>query len=142
MSETLNLIDYQSVCYRCAADRSEQAQLFIELDVSSVFDLMAVTGLPFEQIPVELRHRGISTYTGNSILDRIDPLSQIRNPWDKLSLSYVVPVSLKAFKTVRRRLGLPIPKAPELEAYAREQAEEFNDRRRQEREPISIPGLD
>lgn len=142
MSETLNLIDYQSVCYRCAADRSEQAQLFIELDVSSVFDLMTVTGLPFEQIPVELRHRGISTYTGNSILDRIDPLSHIRNPWDKLSLSYVVPVSLKAIKAVRRRLGLPIPKAPELEAYAREQAEEFNDRRRQEREPISIHGLD
>jgi len=51
-------------------------------------------------------------------------------------------VSLKAFKTVRRRLGLPIPKATELEVYAREQAKEFNDRRRQDLEPISIAGLD
>ncbi|MDR8015658.1 hypothetical protein [Ectopseudomonas guguanensis] len=141
MSETLNLIDYSNACYRCAANRSEPAQLFVELDVSSVFDLMTVTGLSFDKIPAELRHRGISTYTGNSILDRIDPLSDVRNPWDKLSLSYVVPVSLKAFKAVRRSLGLSIPKATELEVYAREQAKEFNDRRRQEPAPISIPGL-
>ena len=142
MSETLKLIDYNSGCYRCAADRSEPAQLFIELDVSSVFDLMTVTGLPYEKIPAELRHRGISTYTGNSILDRIDPISHIRNPWDSLILSYIVPVSLNAFKTVRRRLGLPIPKASELEVYAREHAKDFNDRRRQNLEPISIAGLD
>ena len=128
MSETLKLIDYNSVCYRCAVDRTEQAQLFISLDVSSVYDLMTLTGLPLEKIPVELRHRGIDIYTGNSILDRIDPLSHIRNPWDKLKLSYVLPVSLKAFKDFRRKRGLPIPKAAELEDYARELAEEINRR--------------
>lgn len=128
LSETLKLIDYNSVCYRCAVDRTEQAQLFISLDVSSVYDLMTLTGLPLEKIPVELRHRGIDIYTGNSILDRIDPLSHIRNPWDKLKLSYVLPVSLKAFKDFRRKRGLPIPKAAELENYARELAEEINRR--------------
>lgn len=51
-------------------------------------------------------------------------------------------MSLKAFKAVRRRLGLPIPKATELEVYARELAKEFNDRRREDRGPIRIPGLD
>lgn len=79
LSETLKLIDYNSVCYRCAVDRTEQAQLFISLDVSSVYDLMTLTGLPLEKIPVELRHRGIDIYTGNSILDRIDPLRAYPN---------------------------------------------------------------
>lgn len=102
---------------------------------------MTVTGLTFEEVPLELRHRGIDTYTGNSILDRIDPLSDIRNPWDRLKLSYVLPVSLKAFKEVRRSRGLPIPKATEFEAYAQEQAAAIYDSRRQAQEPISIPGL-
>ena len=61
---------------------------------------------------------------GNSILDRIDPLADIQNPWNRLELRYRVPVSLKAFKAVRRSRGLHIPKATEIEAYARQQAEE------------------
>ncbi|MFM5296553.1 hypothetical protein ACEUAI_20200 [Aeromonas veronii] len=129
LAKTMGLIDYESVCYRCAVDRSEEAQLFIALDTSSVFDLMTITGLPLETIPVELHYRGMDIYVGNSILDRIDPLSHIRNPWDKFKLPYALPVSLKAFKNFRRSQGLPVPKATELEAYAKEQAEEMNRRR-------------
>ena len=135
------MIDYNYGCYRCAADRREEAQLFISLDVSSVFDLMTVTGLPLEGIPAELRHRGVDTYTGNSILDRIDPLSHIRNPWDGLTLYYNLPVSLKAFKELRRRRGLPIPRATELEAYANQQAEDAC-RRVLDQTPVTIEGLE
>ncbi len=131
LSKTLKLIDYRDICYRCAVDRNEEAQLFITLDVSSVHDLMTVTGLPLDKIPVELRHMGINTYIGNSILDRIDPLSCVRNPWDRLKLSYVLPVSLKAFKGFRRSRGLPTPKANELEAYAKELAENMSRERYQ-----------
>ncbi|HHP5494139.1 TPA: hypothetical protein ACSCYS_004551 [Aeromonas veronii] len=126
LSKTLKLIDYNDVCYRCAVDRTEEAQLFITLDISSVFDLMTVTGLPLDKIPAELRHMGTDIYTGNSILDRIDPLSSLRNPWDQLKPSYVLPVSLKAFKGFRRSRGLPTPKADELEAYAKELAEKMS----------------
>lgn len=132
LPKTLGLIDYDSNCYRCAVDSSEEAQLFIALDASSVCDLMNITGLPLEKIPVELHHRGMDIYIGNSILDRIDPLSNIRNPWDKFKLPYVLPVSLKAFKKLRRSRGLPIPRATELEDYAKELAEEMNRRRSQE----------
>lgn len=126
LSKTLKLIDYNDVCYRCAVDRTEEAQLFITLDISSVYDLMTVTGLPLDKIPAELRHMGTNIYTGNSILDRIDPLSSVRNPWERLKLSYVLPVSLKAFKGFRRSRGLPIPKAGELETYAKELAEKMS----------------
>lgn len=142
LSKALKLIDYNDVCYRCAVDRSEEAQVFITLDISSVFDLMTVTGLPLDKIPAELRHMGTNIYTGNSILDRIDPLSSVRNPWNQLRLSYVLPVSLKAFKGFRRSRGLPIPKATELEAYASELAEKLNIQRRQKHctheEPFGI----
>jgi hypothetical protein len=142
LANTLKLIDYTYGCYRCAVDRGEEAQLFITLDVSSVFDLMTATGLPLESIPEELRHRGVDTYTGNSILDRIDPLSHIRNPWDKLRLYYTVPVSLKAFKDLRRRRGLPTPRATELEAFADEQAKAFHQSVRQGQTAETIEGLE
>lgn len=130
LAKTLKLIDFTYGCYHCAVDRGQEAQLFFSLDVSSVFDLMRVTGLSFERIPPELRHLGISTYVGNSILSRLDPLSDLRNPWDKPQLSFVLPVSLQAFKEFRRRRGLSIPKAGELEAFANQQAEELRVKRK------------
>lgn len=140
LANTLRLIDYNWVCYRCAVDREQEAQLFITLDVSSVFDLMTVTGLPLEGIPPELRSRGVKTYTGNSILERIDPLSDIRNPWDNLTLHYTLPVSLKAFKELRRSRGLPIPKANEVEAYAVQEANELLQRVHGQK-PVTIDGI-
>lgn len=141
MASTLRLINYTYACYQCAVDRRDEAQLFISLDLSSVLDLMTVTGLPLEGLPAELRHRGIETYIGNSILDRIDPLGDLTNPWDKLPLKYNVPVSLKAFKDLRRRRGLPIPKAVELEAYAKQTAEESR-LRVLDPTPLTIDGLE
>ncbi|MPQ69473.1 hypothetical protein [Pseudomonas sp. MWU12-2323] len=142
MATTLGLIDYTYGFYRCAVDRQDEAQLFIGLDVLSVFDVMTVTGLALEGIPAELRHMGVDTYTGNSILDRIDPLSHIRNPWDRLTLHYNLPVSLKAFKELRRRRGLLIPRATELEAYASQQAEGLLNSLRNASAPATIDGLE
>ena len=141
LANTLRLIDYTYGFYRCAVDRREEAQLFISLEVSSVFDLMTVTGLTLDGIPAELRHLGVDIYTGNSILDRLDPLSDIHNPWDRLTLYYNVPVSLKAFKEHRRKRGLPSPRASELEAYAKQHAEETR-RRVHGQAPASIEGLE
>lgn len=142
LADTLRLIDYTYGFYCCAVNRNEEAQLFISLDVSSVFDVMTVTGLPLEGIPAELRHLGVDTYTGNSILNRLDPLSHIRNPWDQLSLYYTVPVSLKAFKALRRSRGLHIPRATEVEKYAQEQEQELLTRLREARPAVKIPGLE
>uniref|UniRef100_UPI0021E1D8B9 hypothetical protein n=1 Tax=Pseudomonas sp. AU10 TaxID=882697 RepID=UPI0021E1D8B9 len=45
LANTLRLIDHTYGFYRCAVDRRQEAQLFISLEISSVFDLMTVTVL-------------------------------------------------------------------------------------------------
>lgn len=89
---------------------------------------------------VELRHRGVKNYVGNLILDRIDPLSDIRNPWNRLALTYRLPGGLKAFKAERRR-GLPIPKTTELDECAKKEADAERMRLYQPKE-IKIAGLE
>lgn len=118
----LGLADYEQQCHFCYFDRTEPAQVFLRLRIENVADIMKVTGLSLSEIPPELHTRGLSIYTGNGILDRVDPLSQITNPWDKLVLPFCLPVSLKAFKAWRKERGLETPKATELANWSEEQA--------------------
>lgn len=130
LADALGLRDTHYDCYRCALDPSQNAQLFIVASLNSIIDLMKFTGLPLDEIPPELHDRGIEHYTGNSILDRVDPLSVPKNPWKDLRLQFLLPVSLKAFKAYRRRLGLTTPRAAELEEWAREEAVKLSQERR------------
>ncbi len=139
LAKVLKLEDYTYLTTHCAIDRSEEAQLFISLSTRLVSDLMLITGLGLNKIPVELHSRGTDSKFGNSILDRIDPIVELSNPWNDLPLYFVVPVSLKAFKAYRRRQGLPTPPATQLEAYARKTAEETIPPRTV---PFPIPGID
>ncbi|MCT8164091.1 MULTISPECIES: hypothetical protein [Pseudomonas] len=96
------------------------ANLFITLSTETIYDIVALTGLELSQIPPELHTRGLSIYTGNHILSRLDPLSGIDNPWDRLRLRFRVPVSFKAFKAYRAERGLTTPAIAALEEWARE----------------------
>lgn len=125
LAKALRLECFESYETKCAVDSTQKAQLFISLDTSLVFDLMLITGMELDEIPVELHTRGIESYVGNSILDRIDPLANLKNPWDSLKLSYVVPVSLAAFKQARKKLGLATPRAPLIETYTSETAKAY-----------------
>lgn len=91
-----------------------QANLFITLSTDCIHDLVAITGLPLDEIPPELHSRGLNIYTGNHNLERLDPLSRIRNPWDKLTLRFRLPVSFKAFKAYRAERGHKTPATGEL----------------------------
>lgn len=119
LAKALKLENYAWACTRCAVDREEDAQLFIRLETKHVLDLLLITGLSLDKIPPELHYRGMDGYAGNSILDRLDPLAVLRNPWRNLDLYFVLPVSIKAFKAARRRMGLETPRASELELYAK-----------------------
>ncbi|KRW83655.1 hypothetical protein [Marinobacter sp. P4B1] len=121
----LGLVDYEEQRHLCYLDNDETAKVFLYLSVANVADIMKLTGLSLEQIPPELHSRGIDVYTGNSILDRIDPLATLRNPWDKLPLHFCLPVSLKGFKAWRKARGLDTPKAPDLPAWSRQKAREM-----------------
>lgn len=63
-----------------------------------------------EELPWQFRY-WLSTnsipYTGNSILDRLDPIDNLRNPWSGLSLEVVVGLSKNAVHARRRGLDLP-----------------------------------
>lgn len=117
----VNMHAYQWDCY-LGNGNHDQANLFIGLSTDTIYDLVAITGLPLEKIPEELHNRGLSTYVGNPILSRLDPLCHIANPWNQLPLKFRLPVSYKAFKAKRKTIGLDSPKAGELEAWAKESA--------------------
>lgn len=135
LSSALKLVDYQYGCYRCAKDKSLEAQLVIGFALSSVLDLITVTGLPLGRIPPELRRFGIESYAGNSILERLDPLSHMRNPWDSIKFYYNVPVSLQSIKASLRSRGLTPPRIAEMEAYADKTAKDLRERVRQAQPP-------
>lgn len=138
MPKQLGLENHHFAQYQCALDRSEDAQLFICLGVTCVLDIMTIAGLELSDIPPELHHFGINTYSGNNILDRLDPLAHIKNPWEALRLDFQIPVSLKGFKNYRREQGLTTPKASELEEFAKQTGSEAFDRHRQTKPVIDI----
>lgn len=135
LSSALKLIDYQFGYYLCAKDRSLEAQMVISLNISSVLDLITVTGLPIGRIPPELHRFGIETYVGNSILNRLDPLSHIRNPWDGMQFYYNVPVSWHCVKAALRSRGLTAPRIADMEAYADKSAKALREKVRQAQPP-------
>lgn len=124
LKHLLGLVDFVGQHHLCYFDDDEPAQIFLRLLVGNVADIMKLTGLALDQIPPELHSRGINVYTGNSILDRIDPMATLHNPWDKLQLHFSLPVSLKTFKSWRKERGLDTPKAKELEDWSKQQARE------------------
>lgn len=108
ISKHLKLFNKTYMEHICAViGNYEPAQLFFELEVSNVLDLLNITGLRREQLPPELQYYGLSDGLGNSNLERLDPLACMRNPWDSHQFRFRLPISLKAFKAYRKRVGLP-----------------------------------
>lgn len=117
LPHALGLVNLQDGEYRCCLSSNTPAQLLIRLEVKSVIDIMNICGLSFAKVPPELQHLGLRIYSGNSILNRIDPLLGIQNPWDKVNLDFTVPVSFQQLKIRRKALGLDTPKIGELESF-------------------------
>jgi hypothetical protein len=74
-------------------------------------DLAEITGVPVDELPLFLRmwNPGMDdAYTGNSILDRIDPLEwRLQNPWHQLDFGVRVALSKRALARIRNRLTAP-----------------------------------
>lgn len=71
--------------------------------------LAALAGVKFEEIPEVLQHwRPLERYTGNSILDRIDPMEwAIDNPWRRgIDFDVEMSLSRNAFNSLRRKYNL------------------------------------
>lgn len=67
-------------------------------------ELALVAGCSVDELPDVLQHWNLlETYTGNQILDRIDPMIwKAHNPWLKLKLSVLIPLSKRAIAQIAK----------------------------------------
>lgn len=84
-----------------------KATLFFSVRVNNALDIPRITGVAYEDLPVFLKHYNMKGYNGNSLLDRLDPVDEnVKNPWDKLNLNVIVPMSKRTFHRLRKEMGL------------------------------------
>lgn len=105
----------------CALDPPTRANVFTKIDPDNPRALALLMGIPEKKLPWPLQHWTTrEPYTGNSILDRIDPQdSRLDNPWRHLDLSVHISLSKRAYNRLRKEHGLPIANDELKEAEAR-----------------------
>lgn len=88
-----------------------KGSIFAQVSPQTPSDLALLCGVEESQLPWQLQHfwkHNWEPYTGNSILDRLDPIDwTLNNPWKELRLSVGVVLSKRAYSRRRERLGLP-----------------------------------
>ncbi|HGN3115164.1 TPA: hypothetical protein ACKRQV_001248 [Pseudomonas aeruginosa] len=114
LAKALKLVSLRNLCVCSALNDNERAQVFISLPVTNALDLVNLTGVSWDKLPEELQHFGMPEVGGNSILERLDPLQSLTNPWRFFAPRFVVPVGLNGLKAFRRVHGMATPKADDL----------------------------
>lgn len=89
-------------CYFNNAVASYEAVFYIQ-DGWGISDMC---GLKFEELPVFLQNvRYNERYSGNSILDAVDPLEDLENPWKTVSWSVHIFLSKSSYKAMCKEVG-------------------------------------
>ena len=98
----------------CAIDPPTRATVFTIIQPDNPRVLALLMGTPEKKLPWPLQHWTThEPYTGNSILDRIDPQdSRLDDPWRHLELRLTISLSKRAYNRVRKEHGLE-PKEPQ-----------------------------
>ena len=96
-------------CYLCpiTGAKATLRQIF---EVQNPEAISLITDVPVAELPEPLQHYyEKDPYTGNSILERLDPMDWVvENPWRKLRLDVQVTLSRSGFSQRRAALGLPV----------------------------------
>ena len=92
----------------CALDPPTRATVFTSISPDNPRALALLMGIPERKLPWPLQHWTTrEPYTGNSILDRIDPQdSRLDDPWRHLDLSLAITLSKRAYNRLRKEHGL------------------------------------
>jgi len=90
--------------FECAINPPSRASVFTLISPDNPRALALLMGIPAGKIPWPLQHWTThEPYTGNSILQRIDPQdSQLDNPWRHLELKLAISLSKRAFNKLRK----------------------------------------
>jgi hypothetical protein len=93
----------------CAIEPPTRATVFTSISPDNPRALALLMGIPEKKIPWPLQHWTTrEPYTGNSILDRIDPQdSRLDDPWRHLDLTLTITLSKRAYNRLRKEHGLP-----------------------------------
>lgn len=112
--------DYDRRQNTCALDPPTRANVFTHIVPDNARALAQLMGIPEKKLPWPLQHWTThEPYTGNSILDRIDPQdSRLDDPWRHLDLSIHVSLSKRAYNRLRKEHGLPASNAALKEVEA------------------------
>lgn len=94
--------------YRCYVSGSK-ASVFCRIEPSTPQSVATLSGCDVDELPIFLQHYWKrNQYSGNSILDRLDPMEYVvKNPWiEDLRLSVYVSLGKRAFNNLRKKEGL------------------------------------
>lgn len=93
----------------CAIEPPTRATVFTIISPDNPRALALLMGIPERKLPWPLQHWSThEPYTGNCILDRIDPQdSRLDDPWRHLELRITITLSKRAYNRVRKEHGLP-----------------------------------
>lgn len=94
---------------QCCIDHDRRASVFCVIHPCSADGLSWLCGVEQDELPEPLRHWTTEEpYTGNSLLNRIDPIHwHLVNPWRQYLPSVVVPFSLTGYRKARAMIGQP-----------------------------------
>src|SRR5574341_657131 len=93
----------------CAIDPPTRATVFTVIEPDNPRALALLMGIPERKLPWPLQQfTTLEPYTGNSILDRIDPQdSRLDDPWRHLELRITIALSKRAYNQLRKEHDLP-----------------------------------
>jgi hypothetical protein len=125
-SKKLILGGWESSRYTCGVYPASTATIFTVIDPPTPEAIAEVLGVKPEELPWGLQHwYADEPYTGNEILERLDPSDwELRNPWmsrysgaehQPFNPRVYVMLSRTAANEIRKRLGLPVKNWKELE---------------------------
>lgn len=94
--------------YACAA-RGAKSSYYVVFYPATPDELALLAGCATSELPDVLQHwYRFEPYTGNSILDRVDPMIwRADNPWLKLDLRVLIPLSKRGLVDCERRVEMP-----------------------------------
>lgn len=84
----------------------DKSRVIVTVVASNPMIVCGLTGVELEQLPRRLQIFGLDGYTGNSILNRLDPVEDAVNPYKKFKVVATFGLSLEGLATLRTGFGL------------------------------------
>ncbi len=106
---TVNVDKYDDYVGRECVFTHNKPSYGVVLSPVNAFEVALLAGVKVSQLPDVLQHYDLGeVYTGNHLLDRIDPMDwALKDPWQKLDLQVGVPVSKRGLSKLIANAKLP-----------------------------------